>query len=141
MSLDSSVMSVRRDAEEALQKELNFAAHLGLPAVMVSLTVLLIIHKNWKSTKDTTEKFVKMLWWFLCFYFLGQLKWSKQCQLVSHDLLLSAQKFKLPSLGPCANESTQSKWFILRLYCKVLTICVSLNWIFYLKLRHISIVL
>lgn len=37
LSLDSSVMSVRRDAEEALQKELNFAAHLGLPAVMVNL--------------------------------------------------------------------------------------------------------
>ena len=54
-------MSVRRDAEEALQKELNFAAHLGLPAVMVSLNALLIIHKNWKSTEDTTEKFVKML--------------------------------------------------------------------------------
>ena len=33
-------MSVRRDAEEALQKELNFAAHLGLPAVMVSLNAL-----------------------------------------------------------------------------------------------------
>ena len=61
LSLDSSVMSVRRDAEEALQKELNFAAHLGLPAVMVSLTVLLIIHKNWKSTEDTTEKFVEIL--------------------------------------------------------------------------------
>ena len=30
-------MTVRRDAEEALQKELNFAAHLGLPAIMVSL--------------------------------------------------------------------------------------------------------
>ena len=30
-------MSVRRNSEEALQKELNFAAHLGLPAVMVSL--------------------------------------------------------------------------------------------------------
>ena len=59
-------MSVRRDAEEALQKELNFAAHLGLPAVMVSLNILLIrllliIQKNWKSTEDTTEKFVKML--------------------------------------------------------------------------------
>ena len=67
-------MSVRRDAEEALQKELNFAAHLGLPAVMVSLTVLLIFHKDCKSTEDTkfslhnnlnlvriTEKFVKML--------------------------------------------------------------------------------
>jgi protein arginine N-methyltransferase 5 len=37
LSLDSSVMSVRRDAEEALQKELNFAAHLGLPAVVVNL--------------------------------------------------------------------------------------------------------
>ena len=32
-------MSVRRDAEEALQKELNFAAHLGLPAVMVSFNI------------------------------------------------------------------------------------------------------
>jgi len=37
LSLDSTVMSVRRTAEESLQKELNFAAHLGLPAVMVSL--------------------------------------------------------------------------------------------------------
>ena len=53
-------MSVRRDAEEALQKELNFAAHLGLPAVMVSLNAILIIHKNWKFTKDPTEKFEKM---------------------------------------------------------------------------------
>ena len=64
------------------------------------------------NLKRITEKFVKVLWWFLCFYFPGQLKRSKQCQFVSHDLLLSAQKFKLPSLGPCANESTQGKVFI-----------------------------
>ncbi len=37
LSLESSVISVRRNAEEALQKELNFAAHLGLPAIMITL--------------------------------------------------------------------------------------------------------
>lgn len=38
LSLESNVLSVRRASEEALQKELNFASHLGLPAIMLTLT-------------------------------------------------------------------------------------------------------
>ena len=37
LTLESQVLSVRKLAEEALQKELNFASHLGLPAILISL--------------------------------------------------------------------------------------------------------
>ena len=35
--LESTNSSVRKSAEQALQTELNFASHLGLPAIMLSL--------------------------------------------------------------------------------------------------------
>ena len=37
LTLESGSMEIRRNAEEALQKELQFASHLGLPAIMIAL--------------------------------------------------------------------------------------------------------